>query len=70
MTGRKVLLTLPRRLESSVEWEPVREGYGGARIKLRTKYGNFLRANGRLPSWRNSMQAAGGGGGDAGPKEL
>ncbi|CAN1173374.1 hypothetical protein LINPERHAP2_LOCUS30635 [Linum perenne] len=37
MTGRKVLQTLPRRLESSMEWEPVREGYGGARIKLRTK---------------------------------
>ncbi|CAN1147817.1 hypothetical protein LINPERHAP2_LOCUS16097 [Linum perenne] len=46
MTGRKVLQTLSWRLESSVEWEPVREGYGGARIKLRTKYGNLLRANG------------------------
>ncbi|KAL6566495.1 hypothetical protein OROGR_002110 [Orobanche gracilis] len=53
MTGRKVLQTLPRWLDSSVEWEPVRED-GGA-IKLKTRYGQFLKANGGLPPWRNSV---------------
>ncbi|MCI20033.1 hypothetical protein A2U01_0041194, partial [Trifolium medium] len=35
-------LSASRRLDSSVEWEPVR-------------YGNFLIANGGLPPWRNSV---------------
>ncbi|XP_039019911.1 uncharacterized protein LOC120151576 [Hibiscus syriacus] len=52
MTGRKVIQSLPRRLDSSVEWEPIREGN---KVKLKTRYGNFLRANGGLPLWRNSV---------------
>ncbi|BAT74590.1 hypothetical protein VIGAN_01229300 [Vigna angularis var. angularis] len=52
VTGRKVVQSMPRRLDSSVEWEPVREG---AQVKLKTRYGNYLRANGGLPPWRNSV---------------
>ncbi|CAL0314018.1 unnamed protein product [Lupinus luteus] len=52
MTGRKVLQTLPSRLDSSVEWEPIKDG---ANVKLRTRYGNYLRANGGLPPWRNTV---------------
>ncbi|KAJ0242758.1 Actin cross-linking protein [Hirschfeldia incana] len=51
-TGRKVVLSKPDRLGSFVEWEPVREG---SKVKLRTRHGNFLRANGGLPPWRNSV---------------
>ncbi|KAI4384251.1 hypothetical protein MLD38_002429 [Melastoma candidum] len=52
MTGRKVLQTHPRRLDSSVEWEPVRDG---THVRLKTRYGNFLRANSGPPPWRNSV---------------
>ncbi|PAN09965.1 hypothetical protein PAHAL_2G062300 [Panicum hallii] len=59
VTGRKVLQTLPHRLDSSVEWVPVRDDGGGRErahgARLRTRYGNFLRANAGLPPWRNSV---------------
>ncbi|WOG88808.1 hypothetical protein DCAR_0208043 [Daucus carota subsp. sativus] len=53
MTGRKVTQTVPDRLDSSVEWEPFRDGKN--QVKLRTRYGEFLRANRGLPPWRNSV---------------
>jgi Domain of unknown function (DUF569) len=53
VTGRKVLQTaVSGRADSSVEWEPVREGF---QVRLKTRYGNYLRANGGLPPWRNSV---------------
>jgi hypothetical protein len=52
VTGRKVTQTLPRKLDSAVEWEPVRDGM---LVRLKSRYGNFLRANGLIPPWRNSI---------------
>lgn len=52
VTGRKVIQSVPRKLGSSIEWEPIRDGM---QIKLKTRYGNYLRANGGLPPWRNSI---------------
>ncbi|KAL3643931.1 hypothetical protein CASFOL_011863 [Castilleja foliolosa] len=52
VTGRKVVQSMPMKLDSSVEWEPIRDGM---QVRLKTRYGNFLRANGGLPPWRNSI---------------
>ncbi|WVZ60901.1 hypothetical protein U9M48_010861 [Paspalum notatum var. saurae] len=50
MTGRKVTQTVAT--DPSVEWEPVRDGF---QARLKTRSGHFLRANGGLPPWRNSV---------------
>ncbi|KAJ6364945.1 hypothetical protein OIU76_029844 [Salix suchowensis] len=53
LRGKKVLQTLPPgRLDSSVEWEPMKEG---VQVRLRTRYGQYLRANGGVPPWRNHI---------------
>lgn len=52
MTGRKVMQARPERFESSLEWEPVKDG---SFLRLKTRYGNYLRANGGVPPWRNSV---------------
>ncbi|XP_020519426.1 uncharacterized protein LOC18428414 isoform X2 [Amborella trichopoda] len=51
-TGKKVLQSSKVKLASSVEWEPIRDGF---HVKLKGLYGNFLRANGGPPPWRNSV---------------
>lgn len=52
VTGQKVVQSLPSKLDSLVEWEPIKEG---SFVKLKTRYGNYLRANSGLPPWRNSI---------------
>ncbi|KAJ7518931.1 hypothetical protein O6H91_20G015800 [Diphasiastrum complanatum] len=52
MTGRKVLQCSRCKTDSSVEWEPISEGNW---IKLKTRHGNFLRANGGVRPWKNSV---------------
>lgn len=52
VTGKKVLQTLPKVLDSSAEWEPIRDGF---LVKLKNRHGKFLRANGGPPPWRNTV---------------
>ncbi|CAH1425681.1 unnamed protein product [Lactuca virosa] len=51
-TGRKVVQSMHQRLDSSIEWEPIRDGF---QVRLKTRYRNYLQANGGLPPWRNSV---------------
>ncbi|KVH94323.1 Actin cross-linking [Cynara cardunculus var. scolymus] len=52
VTGQKVIQSVPLKIDSSVEWEPVLEG---CKVRLKTRYRNYLRANGGVPPWRNSI---------------
>ncbi|KDP45460.1 hypothetical protein JCGZ_09709 [Jatropha curcas] len=52
-TGNKVVQSkLPVENGTSIDWEPITEGF---HVKLRTKGGKLLRANGGMPPWRNSV---------------
>lgn len=52
VTGKKVIQTWPCQCDSATEWEPLRDGM---QVRLRSVWGNFLRPNGGLPPWRNSI---------------
>ncbi|CAM6050517.1 unnamed protein product [Sphagnum compactum] len=52
MTGKKVLQSFASKADSALEWEPIAEGNF---VKLKARNGNYLRANGGVPPWRNSV---------------
>lgn len=52
VTGLKFVQNLPMQLDSSIEWEPIEVS---SLVKLKTSYGKYLRANGGLPPYRNSI---------------
>ncbi|KAG5615308.1 hypothetical protein H5410_015132 [Solanum commersonii] len=52
VTGLKVVQNLPMKLDSSIEWEPIKVS---SLVKFKTSYGKYLRANGGLPPFRNSV---------------
>ncbi|KAK9750853.1 hypothetical protein RND81_02G226800 [Saponaria officinalis] len=51
MTGKRILQS-GTRPGPSTEWEPLR---AGSQARLRAREGSYLRANGGLPPWRNSV---------------
>ncbi|XP_073024226.1 uncharacterized protein [Primulina eburnea] len=53
VTGKKVVQTLPCQCDKdATEWQPLRDGM---QVRLRSFSGEFLRPNGGLPPWRNSV---------------
>ncbi|EPS74202.1 hypothetical protein M569_00555, partial [Genlisea aurea] len=52
VTARKVVQTTPYYCDPATQWTPQRDGM---QVKLRSFWGNFLRPNGGLPPWRNSI---------------
>ncbi|KAL7131934.1 hypothetical protein ABFS83_12G038300 [Erythranthe nasuta] len=53
VTGKKVVQKSPSDYcDPATEWEPLRDGM---QVRLRSFWGNFLRPNGGLPPWRNSV---------------
>ncbi|KAL8044994.1 hypothetical protein ABFS82_08G083800 [Erythranthe guttata] len=54
VTGKRVVQTRPCQQggDPATEWEPHRDGM---QVRLRSLWGQFLRPNGGLPPWRNSI---------------
>ena len=53
VAGKRVTQTVPGTVSNSlIEWEPIRDGF---QMKLRARSGQYLRANGGPPPWRNSI---------------
>ncbi|KAI3701450.1 hypothetical protein L6452_26540 [Arctium lappa] len=51
--GKKVMQTeLKPDIDGTVEWEPLGDGF---QVRLKTRSGSFLRPNGGVPPWRNSV---------------
>ncbi|XP_074337464.1 uncharacterized protein LOC141674654 [Apium graveolens] len=51
--GKKVVQSFPKSVDMSMtDWEPVRDGF---QVRLRTRKGSFLRPNGGVPPWRNTV---------------
>ncbi|XP_059294982.1 uncharacterized protein LOC132048053 [Lycium ferocissimum] len=50
--SRKIMQTLPKKLSSAIEWEAEQDG-SLYQIRLKTRYGHFLRPFGGIPPWRN-----------------
>ncbi|XP_019092137.1 PREDICTED: uncharacterized protein LOC104747951 [Camelina sativa] len=52
-SGKKVLQTLPGKLDSSAEWEPISDN--DIQVRFKSRYGQYLRANKGVPPWRKSI---------------
>ena len=52
MTGKKVLQMKLIDADSAVTWLPIRDGFS---VKLKSRFGSYLRANTKIPPWRNSV---------------
>jgi hypothetical protein len=52
MTGKKVLQLKLIDPDSAVTWVPIKEDFS---VKLKSRSGSYLRANTKVPPWRNSV---------------
>lgn len=52
--SRKVMQTLPQKLCSATEWEAEQDG-SVYQVRLKTRYGHFLKPFGGIYPWRNTV---------------